>query len=133
MLLVVAAVGILRLVHRDVAEVLERWIVRLGFDPDSPLINRILERVTNISPQRFRELGIGAFLYSGLFLTEGIGLWMLKRWAEWFTVIATGSLIPIEIYEIMRRPNLIKTGVLLLNIAIVVYLIWQIKRDRRQP
>jgi uncharacterized membrane protein (DUF2068 family) len=84
--------------------------------------------VTNIPPHRIRELGIGTFIYAALFLTEGIGLWLLKRWAEWFTVIATGSLIPIEAYEIYRHPTPLKLLVLILNAAIVAYLVYRIVR-----
>jgi uncharacterized membrane protein (DUF2068 family) len=83
--------------------------------------------VTNIPPNRIKELGIGTFIYAALFMTEGIGLWLLKRWAEWFTVIATGSLIPIESYEIYRHPSVIKVLVLLINIAVVVYLVYRIR------
>ena len=39
-------------------------------------------------------------LYAGLFLTEGICLWLEKRWAEWLTVIIISSLIPLEIYDL---------------------------------
>jgi uncharacterized membrane protein (DUF2068 family) len=69
-------------------------------------------------------------VYAGLFLTEGIGLWLEKRWAEWLTVIITSSLVPIEIYEIYRHPTAIKIAVLLINIAIVAYLLYRI-RDKR--
>jgi uncharacterized membrane protein (DUF2068 family) len=96
-------------------------------DPGSHFINHAIQRVTNIPPHRIKELGIGTFIYAALFLTEGIGLWLLKRWAEWFTVIATGSLIPIEGYEIYHHPSAIKVLVLLINIAIVVYLVYRIR------
>ena len=66
----------------------------------------------------------------GLFLTEGVGLWLLKRWAEWLTVIITSSLVPIEVYEIYRHPSAINVGALLLNLAIVIYLIYRILTRR---
>ena len=44
---------------------------------------------------------------------------MMKRWAEWFTVIITGSLIPIEVYAISRDPTPIKVLLLIINIAVV--------------
>ena len=131
-LLIAAGIGILKLVHADVVAQAIHWTRRFGLDPGSRIVNYVIERLTSTPPRRIRELGIGTFLYAGLFLTEGIGLWLLKRWGEWFTVIATGSLIPIEVYELVRRPNLIKTGVLMINIAVVVYLIVQIKRERHQ-
>ena len=71
-----------------------------------------------------------ATIYAALFLTEGIGLWFEKRWAEWLTVIITSSLVPIEIYEIAHHTTAVKITVLLINIAIVAYLVYRI-RDRR--
>jgi uncharacterized membrane protein (DUF2068 family) len=127
-LLILTGIGLLKLVHLDPAMELHHWILKLGLDPGSRFLNHAIERVTNIPPRRIRELGIGTFIYAGLFLTEGIGLWMLKRWAEWFTVIATGSLIPIEAYEIYHHPTALKFLVLLVNIAIVAYLVYRIVR-----
>jgi len=131
--LIVFGVGILKLIHTDVARQLEHWVAMLGFDPGSRYVNRAIEIATNISPRRIRELGIVSFIYAALFFTEGIGLWLLKRWAEWFTVIVTGSLLPLELYEIHRHPTPIKILVLLLNIAIVAYLIYRIAKDPRAP
>jgi uncharacterized membrane protein (DUF2068 family) len=127
-LLVLTGIGLLKLVHLDPAVELQHWILKLGLDPGSRFLNHAIERVTNIPPHRIKELGIGTFVYAALFLTEGIGLWQLKRWAEWFTVIATGSLIPIEAYEIYRHPTPVKFVVLILNAAIVVYLAYRILR-----
>jgi uncharacterized membrane protein (DUF2068 family) len=53
---------------------------------------------------------------------------MLKRWGEWLTVIITSSLLPIEVYEIVRHPSAVKVTVLAVNIAIVAYLIYGIRR-----
>lgn len=128
-LLILAGIGILKLVHTDPVAQLDHWVAKVGLDPGGRWINHLIDRVTNIPPHRIRELGVGTFIYAGLFLTEGIGLWMLKRWAEWFTVIATGSLIPIECYELYRHPNLVKVLVLVLNVGIVVYLAYRISRE----
>jgi uncharacterized membrane protein (DUF2068 family) len=129
--LLVVGFGILKLMHTDVAAQLEHWIAMLGFDPGSRMMSHAIEKVTNLSPTRIRELGVVSFVYAGLFLTEGIGLWRLKRWAEWFTVVITSSLLPLEIYEIIHRPTPIKILVLIINIAVVAYLLYRITRDAR--
>src|SRR5690242_8786893 len=67
-------------------------------------------------------LAIGAFAYAALEGTEGIGLAMRRRWAEYLTVIATGVLIPFEAYEVFHHATLFKVGALLLNLAVVGYL-----------
>jgi uncharacterized membrane protein (DUF2068 family) len=72
-----------------------------------------------------------SFVYAGLFLTEGLGLWFLKRWAEWFTVIITSSLVPVEVYEIHRHPSAVKVVVLAINVAVVGYLLYRIAKEGR--
>jgi uncharacterized membrane protein (DUF2068 family) len=84
-------------------------------------------RPANLSPAQIKKLGIGSFIYAGLFLTEGLGLWFLKRWAEWLTVIITSSLIPFEIFEIHRHPSIAKVLLLVINIVVVAYLIYRIR------
>lgn len=130
--LIVTGVGILKMMHMDVGNKVFHWVAMLGLDPGRPFVNHVIEKATNLSPKRIEELGIVSLLYAGLFLTEGIGLWLLKRWGEWFTVIITSSLVPFEVYEIFRHPSAIKIAVLAINVAIVVYLIYRIRTDARR-
>jgi uncharacterized membrane protein (DUF2068 family) len=102
----------------------------LGLDPGNRYVGRALQKVADLTPQKIKSLGVVSFIYAGLFLTEGIGLWLMKRWAEWFSVIITTSLIPIEIYEIYRHPSAIKCLVLIVNIAVVLYLLSRIRNER---
>lgn len=125
--LIIVAAGTLKLLHRDVGETVERWVETSGLNPDSRFINTVIEKVSALSPQQIKELSLGSMVYAALFLTEGIGLWLLKRWAEWFTIIITSSLVPVEIYEIHRHPTPLKVAVLVINVAIVVYLVLRIR------
>jgi len=70
-------------------------------------------------------LAVGALLYAALETTEGVGLAMRRRWAEYLTVIATGVLIPFEVREVVVRPTVFRVGALLVNVAIVVYLAYR--------
>lgn len=67
-------------------------------------------------------LALSAIAYAALEATEGVGLALRRRWAEYLTVIATGILIPYEAYEVIRHPTLFKVGALALNLAVVGYL-----------
>ena len=131
-LLIIGGIGLLKLIHMDVATELDHWIVKLGFDPGSHYVNQAIQKATNLSPNKIKELGLTSFVYAALFLTEGIGLWLLKRWAEWLTVIITSSLVPLEVYEICRHPTPIRIIVLVINIAIVGYLIYRIAKEPRK-
>jgi uncharacterized membrane protein (DUF2068 family) len=129
-LLIAVGVGALKLLHKDIVGVVEHWVDLLKLDPNNQFIDAALEKASHITPDKIKELGLGSIIYAGLFLTEGIGLWLEKRWAEWLTVIITGSLIPIEVYEIHRHPSAVKIAVLLINIAIVGYLVYRIRGNR---
>jgi uncharacterized membrane protein (DUF2068 family) len=129
-LLIAVGMGALHLIHRDVASWLGHWVVKLGLDPGNRYIERALEKVGNLTPQKIKGLGVVSFIYAGLFLTEGIGLWLVKRWAEWFSVIITTSLVPIEVYEIYRHPRVIRCLVLVVNLAVVGYLLYRIRSER---
>jgi uncharacterized membrane protein (DUF2068 family) len=129
-LLIGVGVAALKLLHTDIASLVERWAAMLGFDQNSRFVGRALSTAAALTPNRVRDLILGSFLYAGLFLTEGIGLWLLKRWAIWFTVIITGSFLPVEIYELARHPSAGKIGLLAINLVLVAYLIRQIRDER---
>jgi uncharacterized membrane protein (DUF2068 family) len=128
-LLLMVGLVALRLVHTDVTGVLEQWVPRLGIASGSWYVGRLLVEAAKLTPTRLIDVGVGSFIYAALFLTEGIGLWLLKRWAEWMTIVITSSLVPVEIWEIWRRPNVAKVLVLVINLALVGYLIWQVRKE----
>ena len=129
-LLFALGVAALKLLHMDIAGAVEDWTMRLGFMQNSRFVGRALATAAAVTPNRVRDLIVGSFLYGGLFLTEGIGLWLLKRWAMWFTVIITGSFLPVEFYEFARHPGTGKVALLAINLALVGYLIRQIQAGR---
>jgi uncharacterized membrane protein (DUF2068 family) len=129
-LLIAFGVGAFKLLHKDVAGVVEHWVEAFKLDPGNRFVDAALAKASILSPSQIKKLGLGSFVYAGLFLTEGIGLWMLKRWAEWLTVIITGSLVPVEIYEIHRHPTPAKFVALAVNVVIVAYLIYRIMGRR---
>jgi uncharacterized membrane protein (DUF2068 family) len=128
--LIAVGVGALKLLHQDAASALDRWAAMLGFDPGNQYVDRALQKLANLPPNKIKGLGVGSFVYAGLFLIEGIGLWMVRRWAEWFTVIVTSSLVPVEIYEIHRHPSPVKILVLVINLAVAGYLVYRIRNPR---
>jgi len=71
------------------------------------------------------------FAYAALFLTEGTGLLLRKRWAQYFTIIVTGSFLPLEVYEFARHASVAKLLVILLNVAIIGYLVVRLRRENK--
>ncbi len=87
------------------------------------LLFRLMAYIGNFT--HTTALAIGAIAYALLEGTEGVGLAMRRRWAEYLTVFATGFLIPYEAYEVVHHITLFKVGALLLNVAVVGYLAWR--------
>ena len=127
-LLLAVGIGALKLLHRDVAQTVAHWVNILRVDPDNRLIHGLLARVLSVTPAQLRAASAGTFVYAGLLLTEGLGLLFRKRWAEYFTIITTAGLIPIEVYELSRRVTKAKVVILLINVAIVAYLVRRVRK-----
>ena len=125
--LIALSAGAFRLLHKDVGQELEHLVRMLRFDPGNHFVEMALEKASLVTPDQIRKVGLGGLLYAGLFLAEGTGLWLGKRWGEWLTVIITSTLVPVEIYEIYRHPSWVKVVVLLLNVGVVGYLIYRIR------
>ena len=131
LVLFAVGVGALKLLNKDLAAEVYRWANAFRVDPGNYHVQRLLERFAFLDDDRkLKALSVGTFFYSALLLTEGTGLLLRKHWAEYFTIIVTGSFIPLEIYELIRRATFAKGTVLLLNVAVVVYLAINLRRDR---
>ena len=126
-LLIATGIGLLRLLHKDVAEVIERWIDILRVDPDNQYVHEILVKAFRLNDRTLKQLSAGTFVYAALFLIEGTGLLLRKRWAEYFTIAVTASLLPLEFYELLGHPTLVKTIVIIVNAAIVAYLVLRVR------
>ena len=67
-------------------------------------------------------VAIGALVYSLIRFAEAYGLWRARPWAEWFALISGAIYIPFEIHALMHHPNPLKWGILVINVAIVLYM-----------
>jgi len=122
------AIGALRLLHKDVEAIVVHWINVFQVDPHGHYMQLLLAKVAKIDDRRLKELSAGTFVYSTIFLTEGVGLMLRQRWAEYLTIISTASLLPLEIYELIKHTSIGKILAFAINIAVVVYLIWELRR-----
>jgi uncharacterized membrane protein (DUF2068 family) len=130
--LLAVAFGARHLLNHDLSADLEHWLDLLRIDPHSRYITLFLEKIANIDEHKLRELRAGTFFYATLFLVEGTGLALRQRWAEYVTIVSTSSLIPLEVYELVKHYSALKIAFLLINIAVVVYLIFELRRSRRR-
>jgi uncharacterized membrane protein (DUF2068 family) len=127
LLLVAVGIGAIKFLHKDLAVTVMHWVQVLRVDPDNGFVHGILTRIFRATPKQLKELSVGTFFYAGLFAVEGIGLLLRKRWAEYFTIVTTAGLIPLEIYELAHHFTVLKLVVALVNVLIVGYLVARVR------
>lgn len=134
LLLLATTYGIYRLLDPGAVARLFSWLGTLTDSFERRLLIRALAWFSEIEGTKIKAVVAVTSMYTLLLTTEGVGLWLRKRWAEWLTVIATSSLIPFELWELSQRPpghEWLVVCALIVNVAIVIYLI-VVLRSRRQ-
>jgi len=124
--------GARHLLHKDVGDELGALADHLRFNPESRLVNIILDRASLLNDPILRRIGILAFAYSALSYVEGIGLYFEKVWAEYLTLIITASFLPLEIIEIFKRQTWFRFSLLAVNLLVFVYLLQLLVARARQ-
>ena len=115
-------VGAFRLLHKDIGDVLEKLAYHLRFSPESRLINFLLIKSSILDERLLKRIYEVFFIYAGLDLVEGIGLYLEKTWAEYLTLGITASFLPWEVFEIFRKLTLIRVSLLTVNVLVFLYL-----------
>jgi len=128
--LLALGIGALKLLHKDVAALVEHWIDVFQVDSQNYFIHKLLEKLAALDDRRLKQLSVGTFIYAAIFFTEGIGLALRKRWAEYFTIIVTSSLLPLEVYALAKHPSVGEVFALVINLAVVAYLVRELRRTR---
>lgn len=135
LMLIATGYGVHLLLKQELLERLRSWTASLTDSFAQRMLLHALSWAEGLGTKRI-HIVMGVTLgYTAVVLAEGIGLWMRRAWAEWFTVIATASLIPFELWEVMMRPadRKLAPGVtVLLNAAVVAYLVWLLRRTARE-
>ena len=124
--------GALHLVHRNLGELVMRIIDALPIDPEGRVVSMVMDKADLIDAHDLRRIGAGAFIYATLCLVEGTGLLLRKGWAEYFTVTLTVLGLPLELFELLHRVTLLKLGALAVNLLILFYLLWILKRKQNK-
>lgn len=97
---------------------------QLGFNVGESRIVRAVDRALGLSDTALMWVALGLFAYAAVEVIEAVGLWLGKRWGEYFAVVATSAFLPLEVYEITEKATALRAGALVVNIAAVVWLVW---------
>jgi len=94
-----------------------------GFKVDQMTIVHELEKALAAKPSTLAVLTLMLVAYAVVELIEGVGLWLLKRWGEYFAVIATSVFLPLEIHDLTKGITMTRVVTFTINIAAVIYLL----------
>jgi uncharacterized membrane protein (DUF2068 family) len=133
--LIVLAVGLglFRLIHRDVEAGAERLVRHLHFNPASHYPRILIDAAGRLDDAHLRLLAIGALVYAAIRFAEASGLWLDRRWAEWFGAISGAIYLPLEIYNLWEMVTWPRVTVLVVNSIIVIYLVQVLVRGHGGP
>lgn len=121
-LVLIAGLGLLTLINRDVQTIAERIVRFIHLNPASHYPHIFVDAASQLTNRRLWWLAGAAVVYAAVRGIEAYGLWYERRWAEWFALIAGGVYLPLEIYELFHHVTWIKVAVFSTNVAIVIYI-----------
>ena len=131
LLVLVVGFELLSFIHKDIHEAAVRLVEHLHFNPASHYPRIFLDLTERINDARLWSMAVAAAMYSAVRMVEAVGLWLRKAWAEWFAILTGGMYIPVEIFEVARRATWPRVTVLVVNFAVVSYLLFVLIRSRK--
>ena len=134
LLLLATTYGMYQLLDQNLVEQLHEWLNTLTDTFERRLLQRGMDWLDTLGAARIGHIALVTGVYTAVLLTEGVGLWLRKTWAEWLTVCATASLIPFELWQLLfgkHHNHLALLGATALNLVIVLYLARQLRNTRR--
>jgi len=103
--LMTVGLGLPHVSHDGLSRALVQWAHVRHVDPEGRHFGRAIQAIATLNGRRLEAVSAGMVVCATLFLTEGIGLLMCRRWAEYFTIVVTASFVPFEVAEFLRRPD----------------------------
>lgn len=128
-----AGLGLFGLMHRDVQAGAERLVRHLHLNPASHYPRIFIDAAGRLDDTHLRLLAIGALVYAAIRFTEAFGLWLDRRWAEWFGAISGAIYLPLEVYNLWEGVTWPRVTVLVVNSLIVFYLVQVLVRGHGGP
>ena len=131
-LVALVGTGLLSLVHRDVLELATRLVEHAHLNPASKYPSIFLQAASHMGDSRLMLLALGAAAYAAVRLTEAYGLYFERAWAEWLAAVSGAIYVPVEVFQLVRRPSWLGAALLLLNLAVVAVMVQALRARRRQ-
>jgi uncharacterized membrane protein (DUF2068 family) len=129
---VLMGVCALVLVHKDVWLLAESLLALLHVSTDSRWAQWFLDFADSVTDARLWAAARIAFAYAALRFTEAYGLWRERTWAEWVALVSGSLLLPLEVRELLRGITVLRSILLVGNLAVVLYMLYVIVANRRE-
>ena len=132
-LVLVAGLGLLAFVHRDIRDVVEELLEHLHLDPASRVPEIFVALAERVASMDLWLLAIGATVYAAVRIAEGYGLWLDREWAEWLGAVSGLIYVPFELYALAKGVTPLKLATLGINLLVVAVLsdaLWRRRRRR---
>ena len=129
------SLGVFDLIHKDLTEIARHFVQIARISPENHYVGVMLEKLGLVKPEQLRRIGELSALYATILMTEGLGLWFGTAWAEYVVVVSSGVFVPEELLATIRHFSWLKLAVLVVNAAILVYvviLVWDRFQSRRR-
>lgn len=124
--------GLLTFLGRNAEDFAARLVHRTHLNPAHHYPKIFIEAMAKLDDVHLWLLAGFAAVYAAVRLIEGYGLWYGRKWAEWMAAASGGLYVPVEVYELVHQPTAIKGAALVLNLAVVVYMLRVLNESRRQ-
>lgn len=96
---------------------------QLGFNTNHSRLLFEFRKALHLSPHALDLIAIGVALFAIVELVEGIGLWLSRRWGEYFAMIVTSLGLPYEIWDLTNKVTWTRLALFAINVALVLYLV----------
>lgn len=120
-------------VHRNAEDFAANLLYHLHIDPDRRLAHMLMDAATKVTDARLWTIAAAVLSYVSVRFIESWGLWNRRVWAEWFALLSGAMYLPWEILKIAERVDWERVGVLVINLAIVLYMLFIRIRACRDP
>ena len=124
------AFELFELIDRDLGALLKQWVLRLHVDPHNPVIVDVLGRARSIGPATLEQYAGVSGAFGTMNLLQGVGLWFRQFWAEHICVLSTAVFVPLEVHELLEAPHIASAAMLVVNAAVITYLVRRIRGRR---
>ncbi len=127
---IAASLGLLSLAHHDLQALAHALIGHFHLDPEAHYPRMLLDEAALLANTDLRQVVLLLWAYSAIRVAEAYGLWRDRAWAEWLAAASGALYLPLEISHLLHRSTWINAGVLILNLAVVVYMVARLRRRR---